>query len=247
MKISIITVCFNSAKTIEDTILSVISQTHKDIEYIIIDGGSTDKTLSIIEKYKKHISYFVSEPDDGLYDAMNKGIKFATGDAIGILNSDDVFFNELVIKKVDHGLTMADSVYGDIAFYKSDNLNKIVRYYSSAYFSKNKLASGIMPAHPSLYIKRERLLEAGLYDKSYRIASDFDMAVRLFGKLGIESHYIPEILVKMRTGGISTSGLSSNILLNKEIILSCKRNGIKTSWTKVLSKYPRKLLGYVFK
>ena len=247
MKISIITVCFNSAETIEDTISSVIGQSHKDIEYIIIDGGSTDETLSIIEKYKANISYFVSEPDKGLYDAMNKGISAATGDAVGILNSDDVFFNDHVIEKINRELTAVDAVYGDIAFYKNENLDQVVRHYSSAYFTKNKLSSGIMPAHPSLYVKRNRLLEAGLYDTHYKIASDFDMIVRLFGRDDFNSYYIPEVLVKMRTGGVSTSGLSSNFLLNKEIFLSCSRNGIKTNWIKILSKYPRKLLGYVVK
>lgn len=247
MKISIITVCFNSAYTIEDTILSVISQTHKDIEYIIVDGGSTDNTLAIIDKYRTNISHLISEPDDGLYDAMNKGIKLATGDAIGILNSDDIFFDEFVIEKINKNLIGFDAVYGDIAFYKGNNFNKIIRYYSSRNFSKKKLAFGIMPAHPSLYVSRNHLLECGFYDTRYKIASDFDLIIRLFNQAGFKSRYIPELLVKMRTGGISTSSLSSNVILNKEIIVACHRHGINTNWLKILSKYPRKLLGYLIR
>ena len=247
MKISIITVCFNSASTIEDTIKSVISQTHKDIEYIIIDGGSTDETLSIIENYRESISCVISEPDDGLYDAMNKGIRAATGDVIGILNSDDVFFDNNTIRKINDALADVDAVYGDIAFYKENNFEKIVRYYSSKTFTKKKLGFGVMPAHPSLYVKRSRLLEAGFYDTRYKIAADFDMVVRLFQQVDFTSLYIPEILVKMRVGGVSTAGVGSNILINKEILLSCRNNGVKTNWLKILSKYPRKLLGYVIK
>jgi glycosyltransferase involved in cell wall biosynthesis len=247
MKISVITVCFNSEKTIEDTIKSVLSQSYKNIEYIVIDGGSTDGTLPIIEKYRSFIDCFVSEPDDGLYDAMNKGINNSTGDVIGILNSDDVFFNDMTIEKVAENIVGFDAVYSDVAFYNDNDFKKIVRYYSSDNFSVSSLSRGVMPAHPSLYVKKERYVQVGLYDKTFKIAADFDMIVRLFSLFDFKATYIQGISVKMRMGGVSTSGFSSNILLNKEILASCRSHGIRTNWFKVLSKYPRKILGYFVK
>lgn len=189
----------------------------------------------------------MSEPDKGLYDAMNKGLQVATGDVIGILNSDDFFSDENVISVVVDNIQNVDAVYADIAFYNSDDLNKIVRYYSSKNFSKSKMSRGLMPAHPSLYVKRERYLQVGIYNTKYKIAADFDMVVRLFNLPDFTSIHISKIFVKMRLGGVSTSGFKSNILLNQEIIQSCGDAGIKTSWLKVLSKYPGKLLGFIFK
>jgi len=247
MKVSIITVCFNSEATIEDTLKSVASQTYSNIEYIVIDGLSTDNTNKIVKKYSNIVSIHISEKDKGLYDAMNKGIQLATGDVIGILNSDDVFSNEAIIQEVVGSIHNIDCVYADIGFYKEYDLDKKVRHYSSSGFSLPKLSRGIMPAHPSLYVRRECYAKVGLYSMDYLIASDFDMVIRLFSLPNFKSHYVPIEFVKMRMGGVSTGGLKANIQLNKEILHSCREHNIKTSWFRLLSKYPKKLLGYIFK
>ena len=247
MKVSIITVCFNSGATIEDTIKSVASQSYSDIEYIIVDGLSTDNTNVIVKKHLNIVNIHISEKDNGLYDAMNKGIQHASGDIIGILNSDDIFADDSIIEKVVNSISDNDCVFADIGFYKQDDLTKKVRHYSSKGFQLKHMSRGIMPAHPSLYVRRERYNEAGLYSTSYKIASDFDMVLRLFSLPNFKSVYLPFEFVKMRLGGVSTSGIKSNILLNKEILQSCRANHVHSSWLRILSKYPKKLLGFIFK
>ena len=247
MKVSVITVCFNSEKTIEDTLKSVAAQTYQNIEYIVIDGASSDSTNEVIEKYIDLVSVHVSEKDNGLYDAMNKGIQLATGDIVGIINSDDILCDETIIQKVVDGIEGVDCVYADVAFYRKDDLGKMVRYYSSDGFSIRKLSRGMMPAHPSIYVRRECYIQVGSYSTNYSIASDFDMVVRLFSLPDFKSRYIPLEFVKMRLGGISTGGFKANYLLNKEILDSCRVNNISTNWLKLLSKYPGKLLGYIIK
>ena len=248
MKVSVITVCYNSIETLEDTIRSVISQTHTDVEHIIIDGGSTDGTKALVEKYAGNVAYFVSEPDKGLYDAMNKGLAAATGDVVGKLNSDDFFAHSEVIANIVKCFEGdVDAVYGDVAFFNSNDLNKVVRYYCSKSFHPSKLARGIMPAHPTLYVKRRYFDAVGGYDIQYKIAADFDMCVRLFSLPNFKYVYLPEVFVKMRLGGVSTSGLKSKLLLIKEDVHSCRKAGIKTNWLMMLSKYPRKILGFIIK
>ncbi|MGF1763566.1 glycosyltransferase family 2 protein [Aliivibrio kagoshimensis] len=247
MKVSIITVCYNSGRTIADTIASVASQTYDDIEYIVIDGMSSDNTNAIIEMNRDVISTYVSEKDSGLYDAMNKGIKLSTGDVIGILNSDDVFFDKDVIKNVVSELQNVDCVYADVGFYKENDLSSKVRHFSSKSFTKEKFSRGMMPAHPSTYVRRECYEKVHPYNVNYKIASDFDMLLRLFNLPGFTYKYVNREVVKMRLGGVSTGGLKSNYLLNKELIDSCRKNGLKTGWLKVLSKYPEKIMGLIFK
>lgn len=246
MKVSIITVCYNSAKTIQDTIESIKHQTYSDIEYIVIDGCSTDNTLDILKSYSDFIDVLISEKDKGLYDAMNKGLKHATGDLIGILNSDDILADSHVIEKVVNMAQNADGVYGDIGFYDA-TLTKKSRHYSSKGFHKAKFSRGFMPAHPSCYLKKSLIEQVGLYSLDFKIAADFDFLVRAFAVPNTSFNYLPEEIVKMRVGGISTSGLSANILLNKEIIQSCKNNGLPCSWLSILSKYPEKIMGLIFK
>ena len=246
MKVSIITVCYNSEKTIEDTIRSVASQTYRDIEYIVVDGGSTDRTNEIVKKHSNVVSVHISEKDNGLYDAMNKGIKLATGDVIGILNSDDVLASETIIEKIADSVKDVDGVYGDIGFYDK-SLNKKIRHYSSRGFHKAKFSRGFMPAHPSCYLKKELINRVGLYSLNFKIAADFDFLVRAFSIPHTNFLYFQNEIVKMREGGISTSGLSANILLNKEIIQSCRNNDLPCSWLSVLSKYPEKIMGLIFK
>jgi glycosyltransferase involved in cell wall biosynthesis len=246
LKVSIITVCFNSDKTIEDTLQSVSAQNYSNIEYIVIDGGSKDSTNELISKYSSTVSIHISERDAGLYDAMNKGISLASGDIIGILNSDDVFFNDSVIQDVVNTLGSSDGVYADVGFY-DQNLQNKSRHYSSAGFVKHKFARGFMPAHPSCYLKKEVYERVGRYDLQYKIASDYDLLLRVFHLPNTSYTYLPQELVKMRVGGLSTSGLMSNYTLNKEILMSCKLNGIKASWLSILSKYPSKIMGFLFK
>lgn len=240
MTISIITVTYNSALTISDTIISVLNQDYEDIEYIVIDGGSTDGTLEIVNKYDNGVFKIISEPDKGIYDAMNKGIKIATGDIIGILNSDDFFSSNNVISKIvnifKNNINL-DAVYGDVHFVNSDNLNKVTRYYSSRVFKPSLLKFGFMPAHPSLYVTKGIYNRFGFYKTDYKIASDFEMIARLFYKNSIKTKYLPIDIVTMRTGGVSTKNIKSKIILNKETLRACKENGIKTNLLMILSKY----------
>jgi glycosyltransferase involved in cell wall biosynthesis len=246
IKVSIITVCYNSEKTIEDTLKSVAKQTYHNIEHIVIDGNSTDSTNSIVERYAESVAIHVSEPDKGLYDAMNKGIKLATGDVIGILNSDDILFDNNTIQTIVESFGEHDGVYANIGFYNDDFTVK-KRHYSSAGFNKNLFTRGFMPAHPSFYAKKSCYEALGDYNSSYKIAADFEMLIRMFNLPNSHFHYIDTEVVKMRIGGVSTSGLSSNILLNQEILRACRANSIPATWLSVLSKYPSKIMGYIFK
>lgn len=245
MKVSIITVARNNAKTIKDTINSVLSQTYTDKEYIVIDGGSTDGTTQIIKSYGKKINKFISEKDEGIYDAMNKGIKLATGDVVGMLNSDDFYLNEYIIERVarEFQTKQVDSVYADLLYVQPSDLSKVVRYYDSSCFAPKNFKYGWMPAHPTFFVKKEIYKKYGLFKKDYKIAADFELLARFLDKNKITYSYINEPIIKMRVGGVSTSGLKSTYLLNKEIIRACKENNIDTNWAKVLSKYPTKILG----
>lgn len=211
MKISIITASYNSSKTIEDSINSVLKQSYADIEYIIIDGGSKDGTTDIIKKYEPEFNgrlKWISEKDKGIYDAMNKGIGMATGEIVGILNSDDFFTSEDVISEVNNTFEKynPDAVYGDIHFVNDDNLEKSVRYYSSKIFRRGLMRLGFMPAHPSFYIKRECFEKFGLYNTSYKIAADFEFLLRTIYIGRIKTKYIEKDFVTMRTGGLVHRG-----------------------------------------
>lgn len=247
MKVSIITVCYNSEKTIEDTLRSIQSQTYPDIEYILIDGLSKDTTNSLIEKYSDIVSIHISEQDNGLYEAMNKGIRIATGDIIGVLNSDDILANDDIIQKLVNSIGMHNGIYGDIGFYSQHSFSEKKRHYSSKGFKKSKFSRGMMPAHPSVYVRKECYEKAGFYREDFKIASDFDMVLRIFSLPNTSFVYLDEEIVKMRLGGVSTSGFMSNYTLNKEILESCESNGVKANWLSIMSKYPSKILGYIFK
>lgn len=209
MKVSIITVTYNSAKTLTRSLESVASQTFDSIEHIIIDGGSTDGTMEIVQQYRSRLAQVVSEPDQGIYDAINKGIRLATGDIIGILNSDDVLADattiETIVRKMEE--TGADVAYGDL-LYCTDTakMETVVRYWRSNIFRPTTLRWGWMPPHPTLYVKREIYGEIGDYDISFRISADYDFILRLFSK-PYRSVYIPNVLVKMSTGGVSNRNL----------------------------------------
>ena len=249
--ISIITATFNSAKTLKDTIQSVLRQTNKDFEYLIIDGGSTDETIDIVKSYESEFSgrlKWVSEKDQGIYDAMNKGIKMASGDVVGILNSDDYFTSDDILQTVDNAFKSheIDAIYGDIHFIRDGNPQKCVRYYSSRMFRPFWLRFGFMPAHPSFYCKREIFDKAGLYSLDYKIGADYEMMVRLFKKYRIKSLYINKDFVTMRTGGASNNNVRSRITLINEDVKACKENGVYTNCLFVMIKYLYKVFEFRF-
>jgi len=247
LKISIITVSWNSKETIKNTIDSVINQTYKNIEYIIIDGASTDGTVEIVKSYGSKISRFISEPDKGLYNAMNKGIGLSTGDIVGILNSDDFYIDNKVIGKVlkEFKEKQVDSLFADLVFVKPKNLDKIVRFYDSSHFNPSKFAYGWMPAHPTFFVKREVYEKYGVFRTNFKIAADFDLLVRFLYIHKISYSYMREVLVKMRVGGVSTS-FNSIWINNIEQLRVCRDHNIDTNIFKICLKYPRKILG-IFK
>lgn len=239
MKVSIITTTFNSAKTVQNTIESVINQDYPNIEHIVVDGASKDNTIDIVNSYGSNISHLISEPDKGIYDAMNKGIKIATGDIIGILNSDDFFTSNDIISTIVDTFTQndIDALYGDIHFVHPEDLNKPVRYYSSEIFRPSLFRFGFMPAHPSFYVKKKCYDQFGLYALDYKIASDYELLIRFLFKYKVKYQYIKKDFVTMRTGGISTENFKSRILLNKEIVKACNEYGIKTNLFLLSLKY----------
>ena len=248
MKVSIITVVWNNKNTIKDAIDSVLNQTYKDIEYIIIDGASTDGTVEIVQSYGGKVSKFVSEPDKGLYNAMNKGVALSTGDVVGILNSDDFYIDEFVIEKVvkEFEEKNVDSVYADLVYVEPKNLNKTVRYYDSSKFNPSKFSYGWMPAHPTFFVKKDTYEKHGVFRTDLKIAADFDILIRFLLTHKISYSYMQEVLVKMRVGGVSTS-FNSIWINNIETLRVCRDNGIKTNIFKILSKYPAKISGLLKK
>ena len=247
MKISIITVCYNSELTIKDTIESVLNQTYSDIEYIVIDGASKDKTVEIIKSYGDRISYFISEPDKGMYNALNKGIRIASGDVLGILNADDFFTSKTIVERIAFEFLNndIDALYGDVQFVKPNDLNKVVRYFSSKRFHSNKFKYGFMPAHPSFYVRRSFFEKLGLYKEDYVIGSDYELLIRFLYNKGLKYKYVDECFVTMRTGGVSNKNINSRFLLNKEVVRACKENNINTNLLFIYSKYFFKIFEYL--
>lgn len=245
MKVSVITTCFNSSKTIRDTIESVLAQTHSDVEHVIVDGASSDDTMKIVNEYHASFGAVISEPDKGLYDAMNKGVNAANGDIIGILNSDDFFEDKEVIEKIVEVFeisTPPDLVFGDVAFVRPGDLNTVSRKYRAAHFRPWKLRFGWMPPHPATFVRKELYEKVGKYRLDMKIAADYEMFVRWLLVNGFSYSHIDKVIVRMRSGGISTSGIKSSFLLNQEIVRACRSNGIYTNLLLVLTKIPFKLL-----
>jgi glycosyltransferase involved in cell wall biosynthesis len=243
MKVSIITATFNSSAHIADCVKSINDQTYHDIEHIIVDGASKDNTLDIVNSTPNRVRKIISEPDKGIYDAMNKGIQAATGDVIGILNSDDFFTSDDVIQTVVESFNnyAIDALYGDVHFVSPDNLSKSVRYYSSSVFKPSLFRFGFMPAHPSFYMKKECYDKYGLYALDYKIASDYDLLIRYLYKEKIKYKYIKKDFVTMRTGGVSTENFNSRVTLNKEIVRACRKYGIYTNMFMLSLKYLYKI------
>jgi len=216
-KVSIITAVFNEVELIEQCINSVLSQSYENIEYIIVDGGSTDGTVEVIRKYKDKISNWISKPDNGLYYALNKGLQMATGEIVGFLHADDIYpdneiINTVVFKMIEYNV---DGCYGDLMYVGRHNIEKTVRYWKSRPYYDGLFKKGWMPPHPTLFLKRDIYKRYGFFNTDFRIAADYELMLRLFEKNKISSHYIPEVLIKMRVGGVSNSGLRN--LLKKSI------------------------------
>ena len=244
---SLITATYNSGKTVEDTLRSVLAQTYKEIDYWVVDGGSKDDTMDIVRKYEPLFGgrlHWISEPDRGIYDAMNKGISHSTGDVVGILNSDDHFTSNDVLERVAAEMqadNTLDAVYGDIHFIKDGAPDRIVRYYSSKPFRPFWLRFGFMPAHPSFYARREVFEKHGLYSLDYKIAADYDMMVRLFLKHRIKAKYMPMDFVTMLMGGLSTKGVRSRVVLVSEDVKACLTYGFYTNRFMISLKFLYKI------
>jgi glycosyltransferase involved in cell wall biosynthesis len=244
MKISVITVCHNSARTLERSLLSVVEQDWPEIEHIVIDGASSDGTREILERYRSRLSYSISEPDDGIYDAMNKGLAHVNGDIVCFLNADDQYASANVLSLVasqiqEHKL---DALLGDVCFFHEKDSSRMVRRYRSDRFHPGRLAWGWMPAHPALFLSKDVVQRVGRFKTDYRIAGDFEFIVRAFHGQALRYRHISEVMVHMQTGGVSTAGWRAKVKLNQEVLRACRDNGLETNILKILSKYPAKIL-----
>ena len=250
MKVSIITVAYNSAKMLSGAMTSVLRQTHKDIEYIVVDGLSKDDTVDVIKSFEPQFGgrlRWVSEKDRGIYDAMNKGVQMSTGDIVGILNSDDFFTSDTVIEEMVRQFPDdAGAVYGDVHFVKKNKEQKCVRYYSGRIFRPWLVRIGYLPPHPSLYVRRELFEKYGYYDASLLISADFELIARLCYKHRVPMKYLHIDFVTMRMGGTSTRNWSNRLRGAEENLIACRANGIRTNWLLICMKYPIKYLQSLF-
>lgn len=246
-KVSIITVSFNSASTIEETILSVVNQTYKNIEYIVVDGNSTDETKSIIEKYRSHISIFISEPDKGIYDAMNKGVESSTGDIVAILNSDDFYLDNDVIKKIVDAFSQYEStqiVSTSVEIFNADT-NKVIRKYNAKKFRNWMFYIGHQPPHPGIFCRRNVFDKTGLFHIYFKIAADFDFLLRAIQIQKLKIIKLDWTSVKMRAGGASQQGVLGIFKTNKEVYQSLKENEMRVIYPMVYLKYVFKIFQFL--
>lgn len=249
MKVSIITVVFNGERTIRDCIESVLGQSYGNIEYIIVDGKSTDKTPEIVRNYGTKIAVFISEKDAGIYDAMNKGIAKATGEVIGILNADDFYRDSLVIEKVISKLnqTTSDGIYGDLIYVDSKDTQHIKRYWKSGEFNRNKFLYGWMPPHPTFFLRRASYEQFGYYRTDLGSAADYELMLRMMYKYSIKMTYLPEIVTVMRVGGVSNKTVGNRLKANQSDRAAWQLNGLKPYWFTLWLKPIRKVLQFVYK
>jgi glycosyltransferase involved in cell wall biosynthesis len=243
MKVTIITVVFNGAGTVRDSIESVLNQTHPDIEYIVIDGKSTDNTGEVVRSYGSRITRFVSEPDKGLYDAINKGIRLATGDVIGLINADDFYHHPQVVEKVVQLFekTNCDAVYGDVIYVNAENTQKIDRYWKVGEYKEGAFLWGWMPPHPTCFIRRSVYEKLGGYTLELKSSSDYELLLRYIHKHKIKLRYLPEVLVTMRSGGMSNATLKHRWRANREDRQGWKLNGLRPYFFTLFLKPLRKL------
>lgn len=245
LKVSIITVVYNRKKTIARAIESVLKQTYQEIEYIIIDGCSTDGTVEILQTYNDgRISKLISEPDGGIYSALNKGLQLATGDVVGFIHSDDFLAHENVVAQLASVFEKdetCDMVYGDLSFFDSENIDKVTRNYRSKFFKTWMMRFALQPAHPTVYARKRVYETVGGFNENYRISADFDWLLRFFWFTKYNFQYLPITMVNMQQGGASTGGLKSMIKHNKEDLEILKSHGIFSNWLFVIAKYLYKI------
>lgn len=243
MKISIVTPAFNSAKTIRHTIESVARQTYPNVEYIIVDGGSQDATAKIVAHYPNVVDLFISEPDRGVYDAMNKGIRAASGDIIAILNSDDFYTHSHVLEQIATAFQQsgADSVYGDLQYVDQHNPHQVVRHWESGVFKRRSFLAGWMPPHPAFFVKRTVYQRYGLFNLSLKNSADYELMLRFLYKHQVSAVYVPDVLVRMRVGGLSNATWRGRLRANREDRAAWKINGIKPRFYTTILKPLRKL------
>jgi glycosyltransferase len=241
MKITIITATYNSGATVRDTLKSIAAQSHPDIEHLVIDGLSRDNTLDIVKEFP-HVARVVSGKDDGIYDAMNKGLMLATGEVIGILNSDDFYTSEKVLEKVAAAFedSSVEAVYGDLQYVKQDDVNTVTRTWKAGKYKKGQFHFGWMPPHPTFFVRSNLYRKAGLFNTSLRSSADYELMLRMLVKYHANVCYIPEVLVKMRDGGMSNASLGNRLRANREDREAWRLNGLKpyffTRWMKPLRK-----------
>jgi glycosyltransferase len=243
IKITVITVCFNSAATIAQTLDSIAGQSHPAIEHIVIDGGSTDDTINIIGHLGKHVVHLLSEPDRGIYDAMNKGLGLASGDLVGFLNADDTFAHHDVVASLAlaaHKNPTADAVYGDLVYVREDKPNRTLRHWRSGEFTRERLRYGWMPPHPTFYLRSKRLPDVGRFDDTLKISADYDFMLRCLSRHGAQAVHIPDVLVRMRTGGASNRSLSALLSKSREDLHALRANHVG-GWFTLMCKNFRKL------
>ena len=247
MKVSLITVTYNSERFLKNAIQSVYHQDYPEIEYIVVDGGSTDQTISIIEQYSSCITKWISEKDNGMYDAINKGMKMATGEIIGILNSDDMLASKDVISKIVACFReqKVDSMFGDLLYVDAEETNKIHRFWKGMTYRRESFNFGWMPAHPTFYVRKEIVEQLGGYKPYYFSASDFELMTRYLYKHRISSHYLPELIVKMRKGGMSNGSLKKRLRANRRDYLALKNNDVPFPLMVSIIKPLRKLPQYI--
>ena len=246
-KISIITIAYNSANTIEDTIQSVVNQDYPNVEYIIVDGASKDGTLEIVNRYKDKIAVVVSEPDKGIYDAMNKGVQLATGDIIGILNSDDFYANNQVITSIANTIGDSDAIYADLVYVSQNDTDKIIRKWISGPYKEGAFIKGWMPPHPTFFLRKKIYDKYGVYNLQLKSAADYELMLRMIHKYKIKVAYLPEIITKMRVGGQSNASLKNRIAANKEDRMAWKMNGLKPGLFTLTVKPLRKITQFLKK
>ena len=250
MKISLITATYNSAETLRDTMQSVLNQTFKDVDYIIVDGGSKDTTMDIVKEFEPKFEgrlRWVSEKDKGIYDAMNKGVRMAQGDIVGILNSDDFFASDHVLEKVNDAFTenpAIDGIYADVRYVDWNDTSKKVRMFSGKDFKREKLCWGKMPPHPSFYVKRECYDKFGLYSLDYPICADYDMFVKMIWEGNINTLYINDVFVNMRSGGTSSNGIKVHKKIMKERMLCVREHKMPSNFFMQISRYIEKIFSF---
>jgi len=249
VKISVITASYNCVATIRNCVESVICQKHKDVEHIIIDGASSDGTLEKIDSYKDKIAKIVSEPDNGIYHALNKGLKIASGSIIGILHADDIYANDRVLDTVAtvFRLDNIDSCYGDLQYVDKDNAYRIIRHWKSSNYKLGKFRHGWMPPHSTFFVKRGIYERYGYFDTSFRIAADYELMLRFLKKHKISTQYIPEVLIKMRLGGASNKSIKNIIIKSFEDYKALKKNNVNTALPTLLLKNISKIPQFIIK